>query len=101
MFVINTTFVIDRQIYDEFLIWLSEVYVNAAMKTNIFLSNRIAQVISNEDPHTVSIACEFTCQSLSEGVCWNDTTSQSIRHQMLSQWGDKALFFTTYLKTIE
>lgn len=101
MNILNTTFVIERPIFDDFVHWLKEVYVKAAVSTEIFDNPRIAQIISNEDPSVVSIACELSCESLSEAARWHDTTALLLRDDMTSRWGNKALFFTTYLKVID
>lgn len=101
MTIINTTFVIERSIEGEFVNWLKEVYVPAAMATGMFVSSRVAQVLSNEDPQAVSLACELVCDSLSEGVRWHDNTAVLLRDDMTARWGSHALFFTTYLRTID
>ena len=100
MIIINTTFVIERSLYDQFVQWVTQFYVSAAMKTGMFNTWRLAQVLSNDDPEVVSLACELTCESLSEGVRWHDTTASLLRDDMAARWGDKALFFTTYLKQL-
>lgn len=101
MIILNTTFVIERSLFEEFVKWLKEVYVPAAMATGLFKKSRISQVVSNDDPRAVSIACELTCESLSEGVRWHDSTATLLRDDMTARWGEKALFFTTYLKQID
>lgn len=101
MTIINTTFVIERSLEPEFMKWLKEVYVPAAMATGLFVSSRIAKVLSNEDPLAVSLACELVCDSLSEGVRWHDNTAVLLRDDMTARWGNRALFFTTYLTTVE
>lgn len=100
MIYLNTTFVIDHTIYDDFTNWLTEVYVRAALATNIFTDYRIAKVLTNEDPLTISIACELSAEALSEAARWHDTTAVLLRQDMSNRWPDKTLFFTTYLKSL-
>lgn len=101
MIILNTTFVISHTIYDAFVQWLKDVYVPAAMVTGLFSSSRISKILHNEDPRAVNIACELTCDSLSEAVRWHDDTASLLRDDMASHWGENALFFTTYLKRID
>ena len=100
MIILNTTFVIERQLHDEILSWLRDVYQRAALQTGIFTSPRLAQILTNEDPMHISVACELRCQSLSEAVRWHDETAAMLRADMSQRWGDRVLYFTTYLKEL-
>lgn len=100
MTILNTTFIIERQLQDEVLIWLKEVYLRAAQQTGLFVSPRLAQVLTNEDPAHISIACEMQCDSLSEAVRWHDETAAMLRADMSNRWGDRVMYFTTYLRVL-
>ena len=100
MTIINTTFAIERSIFEEFIGWLKGIYLEAAMNTGLFTSPRLARVLTDTDPETVSIACELQCDSLSEAQRWHDETAALLRSDMLRRWEGKALFFTTYLKML-
>ena len=101
MIILNTTFVVERAIYDAFVGWLKELYVPAALATGLFSSSRLAQILSNDEPGVISIACELQGESLSECVRWHDETALLLRNDMAARWGEKAMFFTTYLKKID
>lgn len=101
MYIINTTFVTHRRMLESFIQWLKGVYVPAALTTGLFSNHRVAQILHNEDPETVNIACEFSCDSLSECVRWHDETALMLREDMAMRYGDNVLFFTTYMKTID
>jgi len=100
MIILNTTFIVERSIETEFIAWLKDVYVPTATVTGIFVGWRLARVLSNEDPMAVSIACELTCESLSEAARWHDVSAEPLRTDMKNRWGERALFFTTYLRQL-
>lgn len=100
MIIHNTTFAVEQHIFDDFHKWLETVYIKAAMATGIFTSHRIARVLTDEHPEIVSIACELRAESLSECVRWHDETAVLLHANMNELWGEKAMFFTTYLKEI-
>lgn len=100
MIILNTTFVVTRLLCDEFVKWLNEVYVPAALATGIFTTHRIARVLKNEQHEVESLACELCCESLSEAVRWHDQTAVLLRDDMTARWGENAMFFTTYLRTV-
>lgn len=101
MYILNTTFAVIRELEPEFTKWVKEVYIPSALKSGIFTNPRLATVLSNEEPRGVSMACEMSAESISEAVRWHNETAIILRDDMASRWGDKAMFFTTYLKVIE
>ena len=46
------------------------------------------------------MACEMQVESISEAVRWHDETACFLRDDMTARWGERAMFFTTYLKLI-
>lgn len=100
-YILNTTFVTTRSIYPDFVNWLKEVYVPAAMATGLFVSHRTARILTNDEPETVNIACELTCDSISECTRWNENTASLLREDMNGRWGENVLFFCTYLKQLD
>ena len=101
MFYINTTFIVERNRFDEFYEWLKAEYVGKAMRSGVFESHRVAQVLANEPVEDVSIACELGCRSLSEGMCWMEETGREICEERFGDNEAQLLYFTTVLKTIE
>lgn len=100
MYILNTTFVLDHSLTDVFVSWLKEVYLPAAMATGIFGNSRVAKILQDQDPLTVNIACELSCESLSEAARWHDETASLLRDDIASRWGERVLNFSTYLKTL-
>lgn len=100
MIILNTTFIIERDLEPEVTSWLKDVYIPTATSTRLFIGSRLARVLSNEDPMAISIACELTCESLSAAVRWHDVTAESLRSDMKKRWGEHVLIFTTYLRKL-
>ena len=100
MIIANTTFVIERELLDSFLQWLKSVYLPTALGSNVFSSSRVAKVLTNESPEVVSIACELTGESLSEIVRWHQDNATVLRAEMSTRWGERVLYFTTYLDEV-
>ena len=100
MTIINTTFVLERSLYESFVAWLENVYISAAVSTGLFKQPRIVQVLTDSEPESVSIACELLCDSLSEADRWYNNSAILLHQNMHSLWGERVLFFTTYLKVV-
>lgn len=100
MYLINTTFVTDRNNFDELVIWLKEVYIAEAMKSGRFHSHRVARVLADDDVESVSIACELGCRSVAEGYAWQQADGIELCNELQQLNGAELLYFTTILKQL-
>lgn len=101
MYILNTTFHVDNRVRRDFLDWARKVYMPAAIDTGLFGSARLLRVLTDTDSEGVSFALQMDCESISEARRWHDETATLLRDDMSQRWGDKVLFFTTYLKDAE
>ena len=101
MYILNTTFHVDNRVCRDFLDWARKVYMPAAIDTGLFGSARLLRVLTDTDSEGVSFALQMDCESISEARRWHDETATLLRDDMSQRWGDKVLFFTTYLKDAE
>ena len=101
MIIVNTTFVIDRVLMDAFILQLREQFVDSAMDSGIFTSWRLAQIVNNDDPTAVSLACELTSESITQASHWLKEIGDPVLTAMAAQWGDRLLWFRTILKRID
>lgn len=101
MYILNTTFHVDNRVRRDFLDWARKVYMLAAIDTGLFGSARLLRVLTDTDSEGVSFALQMDCESISEARRWHDETATLLRDDMSQRWGDKVLFFTTYLKDAE
>ncbi len=101
MYILNTTFSVHKSIRSEFNLWIRKVYIPAATATGILSNPQLARVIGTDDPDSSSYAMQFKAQSLREAVRWHDETAVLLRDDMHARFGERVLFFTTYLEVIE
>lgn len=101
MIIVNTTFVVDRTLLDAFLACLKSDFIDLAVKSGIFTSWRIAQIVNNDDPRSVSLACELTGESVSQMSHWLKETGDPVLTLMSDRWGTGMLWFRTIMKYVD
>ena len=103
MIVINTTFHLPCPLRHEFIKWLKEHYVPKALESGTVTGPSILRVLggSAEDPEGMNIACQLKAATLHEAHRWHDTEGAEIRRDMHERWGQKVLFFSTYLELVD
>lgn len=101
MWIINTTFVIERSLVDFFTDWLDKVYISEAFKSESFASSRVSRVVNNDDPDSVSMACELHCESLSAGMKWHEEHGAALCVELSRLTDNRTLGFTTCLECLQ
>ena len=101
MILINTTFHIHCSLRPDFVKWLRERYEPEATRSGVVSNPKAMRVLGGNDADGMSFASQLECASLSDAKKWHDGEGAVLREEMHRLWGDKALFFTTYLEVID
>jgi hypothetical protein len=101
MVVLNTTFHVHCTVQRAFVEWLRNEYQVAALATGYLTDPQLARVMGGDDPDGISFAYQLKAPTLADAKRWHDGEAATLRLDMVSRWGQKALFFTTYLSLID
>ncbi len=101
MVILNTTFHVHKSVRSEFLVWVRNVYIRAAIATGFLSDPLLTRVIGGEDPEGTSFALQLKSHSLREAARWHDETAVLLRDDMTSRFGERVLYFTTYLEVLD
>lgn len=101
MIILNTTFVIHAPLECEFLQWVRQVYLPSAYAAGVFGSPTVARVLTRIEPDTESIAVQLTAADQKEAARWHDETASLLRDDLHARWGDRMMFFTTFMEVLE
>lgn len=101
MILINTTFHVHCAIARDFVTWLKEVYIPEATGHHLISAPVLCRVLGGDDPDGISYAMQLACPNLKEARQWHDNEGADLRARMLRRWGNKVLFFTTYLEKLD
>ncbi|MFG6397758.1 MAG: DUF4286 family protein [Muribaculaceae bacterium] len=99
-YLLNTTFVLHTSVEAGFITWVREVYLPAAAEAGVFGVSRVAKVLTQVEPDTVSIAVQLEATSIEEASRWHDNTAALLRDDLHARWGDRLMFFTTYMEVL-
>ncbi len=102
MFIHNTTFIIRRQLTEDFIEWARTVFIKAACESGRFDSVTMARILTEVDPDAVNIAIQMTSDSLENARQWHDDTASILKDDLAARLGQQnVLFFSTDMETIE
>lgn len=101
MFILNTTFVCDRKYVNIIENWLRNKYKEDVLRYDSSFMVRVSQVLSNEEPGVVSLACEHRHESLSVCAEWEKIIPSEVSElNMMLGEENSVLFFNTFLKIV-
>ena len=101
MILLNTTFVLHRSVEADFIDWLKKIYLVSAAEARIFGGPVVARVLTRIEPDTESIAVQLPASDIRQAERWHDETAAILRDDLHARWGDRLMFFTTYMDVID
>ena len=100
MIILNTTFIIHAPLEGEFIKWVREVYLPSAQASGIFGTPTLARVLTRIEPDTESIAVQLPADNQNDASRWHDETAALLRDDLHARWGERMMFFTTFMEVI-
>ncbi len=100
MTLLNTTFVVPRQMEERFKKWTRSVYLPAASKASasepVFL-----RILSRYDPDSANYAVQLWMASPQDARKWQDSSGADLLGAAVREFSGELLFFSTLMDTIE
>lgn len=101
MIIFNTTFHVHESAADSFKEWVRIKYIPLAINTEGIMSPDFARILIEVQERFESFAVQFKAQSLDVAVEWHDGIGADLRKELSDKFGEKILFFTTYMESLE
>lgn len=101
MTVYNTTFVIHSVLEADFMAWLRTVYLPSAAASGAFALPVVMRVLTRIEPDTESIAVQLSATDSAGADRWITETAAPLHDDLQARWGNRMLFFTTPMETVE
>ncbi|HCO67438.1 MAG TPA: DUF4286 domain-containing protein [Dysgonomonas sp.] len=100
MLIFNTTFHIDDSVHDEYLAYLKDTYIPAALAGNLLEQPSLARIESRHEENGVSYALQFKTENIDVLNRWAAETGSSIQQNLADKFGNKVSGFSTLLEEI-
>lgn len=101
MIIFNTTFHVHESVVDSFKEWVRKKYIPLAIETEGIMSPDFARILIEVQEGYASFAVQFKARSLDVAVEWHDGIGAALRGELSNKFGEKILFFTTYMESLE
>lgn len=97
--IVNTTFVVDRDIAEAWLTWLRMAYIAEATAYGGMTSPQLARIVA---PEAAGEADSYALQMrTSDADRWLTSLQPDLLQRMAGQWGKRVLHFTTLMEEVD
>lgn len=100
MILYNVTVKIDPDVHDEWLQWMREVHIPEVMATGLFLDNRIAKVLLQDESDGVSYSFQYSCADMATMQKYTALHAPYLQKAHGERYKDKFVAFRTLLEVI-
>jgi hypothetical protein len=100
MILYNVTVKIDSEVHDEWLQWMQEVHIPEVMATGLFMDNRIARVLLQDESDGISYAFQYTCADMATMQKYMGLHAPYLQKAHGERYKDKFVAFRTLLEVI-
>ena len=101
MIIYNTTYHIDKQIFEEALRYLKEIYIPQAVESGFLQSPHLSRVMNTPEEEGTGIALQFHVKNQETLHYWLEHEGRSYHQQLSKKFGEKILGFVTLLEELD
>jgi hypothetical protein len=99
--IVNTTFVVERQLTEQWMTWLRLAYVAEALSLGNLTAPLLTRIITADGPaDSDSYALQMRARSAADLDRWLSTLQPDLLGRMAGRWGQHVLHFTTTMEEI-
>ena len=100
MIVINTTFYVEGSVETEFLRWVRADYLPSATSQPGFCTPSMARLMLEPQDGMTGYAVQICAADHEAASAWHDSEGASLRGELSARFGQRVLFFTTYMEQL-
>ncbi|MBR6197598.1 MAG: DUF4286 family protein [Bacteroidaceae bacterium] len=100
MIIYNTTFQVEAQDAQNFVIFLHEVYVPAATESGELKNPRLTRILSHKDEASECFSLQFELESSATLHKWHTATGAKLNDELVKTFKDKVVGFPTLMEEV-
>ena len=101
MLIYNTTYHVEEDQENYFLIWIQEYYLNEVKKNGVLQAPRLARVLSHREPGSICYSLQFEVIDSATLHRWYQQQGIRLNEEMKKLFKDKVVGFPTLMEVIK
>lgn len=99
MLLYNTTYHVEEEVEENFLIWLNEVYIAEVEKEGILRNPRLSRILSHQDNGSC-YSLQWEVENSADLHRWHLKKGMELNEQLLKTFQDKVVGLPTLMEII-
>ena len=100
MILYNVTVAIDKEVEEEWVIWMKNVHIPEVMETNQFEEYKFFKVLNTDDPKASSYSVQYFAESMKNIQLYMNAFAPELQQKALLKFPNRIAAFRTILETV-
>lgn len=100
MLIYNTTYHVEDEVHENFLIWIKECLIPEMEKSAVLKSPRLCRLLSHQDDGT-SYSLQWEVENSTVLHRWHTEEGQKLNQEIIRIFKDKVVGFPTLMEVIQ
>lgn len=100
MLLYNITVGIDKEIEEEWKVWIREVYLAAVMKTELFTEYKMYKVLTHDDESSASYSIQLFSSKIENVLLYLEKFAPLVVEEQRQRFPNRHVVFNTLLEEI-
>ncbi|WP_321479788.1 DUF4286 family protein [uncultured Bacteroides sp.] len=101
MLIYNTTYHVDDEIIDNFLIWIKECYIPEVEKSGLLAAPRLCQVLSHREESGSSYSLQWEVENSALLHQWHRELGAKLNEELIHIFNNRVVGFPTLMEVME
>ncbi|SMO38673.1 DUF4286 family protein [Solitalea koreensis] len=103
MILYNVTINIEPEVHDEWLHWMRSIHIPDVLKTGLFKSCKICQLLApvQENEEGMTYSFQYLCDSFNDYLKYEKEFAPTLRDDVNKKYANKIVAFRSILEVIE
>ena len=100
MFLYNVTVGIDKEIEQDWVVWIKQNYIPAILATGFFRESKLYRIVTPDDEHSVSYSIQLFAEKIEQVVEYLNQHTATIIETHRLKFKDQHVIFNTLLEEV-
>lgn len=101
MIIYNTTYHVDEEVEDNFIIWIKEVFIPSVLAQNVLRNPRLHKILSHTESGQTNYALQWEVESPAILHKWHIEYAGFPAKELAKIFENKVLSFDTLMRVVE
>lgn len=101
MILYNVTLKVDKDIHDDWLVWMKTIHIPDVMKTGLFKGYRISRMLQVDDQDGPTYSIQYSLESLKHLSAYQKQFAPGLQKDHRDRYGDRVLAFRSVMDIVE